>query len=46
MLVAALKDWDVILGSPPLRDMSAVINMSTMTVSIQLPEEACFTLQQ
>jgi len=46
MLVAALKDWDVILGSPALRDMKAVINMGTMTVSIQPTEEACFTLQQ
>jgi len=45
MLVAALKDWDVILGSPALRDMKAVINMSTMTVSIQPPEQARFTLQ-
>jgi len=46
MLVAALKDWDVILGSPALRDMKAVINMCTMTVSIQPSEEARFTLQQ
>jgi len=46
MLVAALKDWDVILGSPTLRDMKAVINMGTMTVSIPPPEEARFTLQQ
>jgi len=46
MLVAAVKDWDVILGSPALRDMKAVINMGTMTVSIQPPEEAPFTLQQ
>jgi len=46
MLVATLKDWDVILGSPALRDMKAVINMGTMTVSIQPPEEARFTLQQ
>jgi len=46
MLVAALKDWDVILGSPALRDMKAIINMGTMTVSIQLPEEERFTLQQ
>jgi len=46
MLVAALKDWDVILGSPALRDMKAVINMGTMTVSIQPPEEARYTLQQ
>jgi len=46
MLVAALKDWDVILGSPALKDMKAVINMGTMTVSIQPPEEARFALQQ
>jgi len=45
MLVATLKDWDVILGSPALRDMKAVTNMGTMTVSIQPPEEARFTLQ-
>jgi len=45
MLVAALKDWDVILGSPALKDMKAVINMSTMTLSIQPPEEPCFILQ-
>jgi len=45
MLVATLKDWDIILGSPALRDMKAVINMGTMTVSIQPPEEARFTLQ-
>jgi len=46
MLVAGLKDWDVILGSRALRDMKAVINMRTITVSIQPPEEARFTLQQ
>jgi len=46
MLVATLKDWDVILGSFTLRDMKAVINMGTRTVSIQPPEQACFTLQQ
>jgi len=46
MLVAALKDWDVILGSPALRDIKAVINMGTMTVSIQPPEKTRFTLQQ
>jgi len=45
MLVAAHKDWDVMLGSPALKDMKAVINMSTMTVSIQPPEEARFILQ-
>jgi len=45
MLVAALKDWDVILGSPALRDMNTIINMGTMTVSIQPPEQARFTLQ-
>jgi len=46
MLVATLKDWDVILGSPALRDMKAIINMGTMTVSIQPREQAHFTLQQ
>jgi len=46
MLVATLKDWDVILGSPALRDMKAVINMGTMTVSIQPLEELHFILQQ
>jgi len=46
MLVATLKDWDVILRSPALRDMKAVINMGTMTVSIQPPEQVHFTLQQ
>jgi len=45
MLVAALKDWDIILESPALRDMKAVINMGTMIVSIQPPEEVPFTLQ-
>jgi len=45
MLVATLKDWDVILGSPALRDMKAVINMGTMTVLIQLSEEVPFTIQ-
>jgi len=45
MLVATLKDWDVILESPALRDIKAVINMDTMTVSIQPPEEVRFTLQ-
>jgi len=46
ILVAALKDWDVILGSTALRHMKAVINMSTMRVSIQPPEEPRFILQQ
>jgi len=46
MLVAALKDWDIILGSPALKDMQAIINIGTMTVSIQPPEQARFTLQQ
>jgi len=46
MLVGALKDWDGILGSPALRDMKAAINMNTMPVSIQPPEEVRFTLQQ
>ena len=45
MLVAALKDWDIILRSPALRDMKAVINMGTMTVSIQPPQEVHFILQ-
>jgi len=34
---AALKDWDVILGSPLLRHAKAVINMGTMSVTIQPP---------
>jgi len=46
MLMAALKDWDVILGSPALRDMKAIINMGTMIVSIQPPTQTHFTLQQ
>jgi len=46
MLMAALKDWDFILGSPTLRDMKAVIYMGIMTVSIQPFEEVRFTLQQ
>jgi len=46
MLVAALKDWDIILGSPALRDIKAVINMGTITVSIQPSDQASFTLQQ
>ena len=46
MLVAALKDWDVILGSPSLRHVKAVINMGTMTVSIQPPEHHRFILTQ
>ena len=46
ILVTTVKDWDVILGSPTLRDMNAVINMGTMRVSIQPPEQARFTLQQ
>jgi len=46
MLVAALKDWNVFLGSPALREMKAIINMGTMAVSIQPPEEPRFTLQQ
>jgi len=35
--VAALKDWDVILGSPALRHASAVINIGTISVTIQPP---------
>jgi len=35
--VAVLKDWDVILGSPALRYAKAVINMGTMSVTIQPP---------
>jgi len=46
MLVAALKDWDVILGSPALSDMKALINIGSITVSIQPPEQSCVTLQQ
>jgi len=35
--MAALKDWDVILGSPALRHAKAVINMGIMSVTIQPP---------
>jgi len=35
--VAALKDWDVILGSPALRHAKAVINMGTMSITIPSP---------
>jgi len=42
--VAALKDWDVILGSPALRHAKAVINMGTMSVSIQPPGPNRITL--
>jgi len=35
LYVTALKDWDVILGSPALRYAKAVINMETMSVTIQ-----------
>src|SRR5205085_9737470 len=46
MLVAALKGWDVILRSPSLKHVKAVINMGTMTVSIQPPEHHRFILTQ
>jgi len=42
--VAALKDWDVILGSPALGYAKAVINMGTMSVTIQLPGQNRITL--
>jgi len=35
--VGVLKDWDVILGSPALRHAKAVINMGTMSGTIQPP---------
>jgi len=35
--VATLNDWDGILGSPALRHAKAVINMGTMSVTIQPP---------
>jgi len=46
MLVTALKDWDIILESPAFQDMKAVINMGTMTVSIQPTQKAHVILQQ
>jgi len=42
--VAALKDWDVILGSHALRQAKAVINMGTMSVTIQPPGQNRITL--
>jgi len=42
--VAALKDWDVILGSPALSHAKAVINMGTMSVTIQAPGQNRITL--
>jgi len=42
--VAALKDWDVILASPALRQARAVINMGTMNVTIQPPGQNRITL--
>jgi len=42
--MAALKDWDVILGSPALRHTKAVINMGTMSVTIQPPGQNRITL--
>jgi len=35
--VATLKNWDVILGFPVLRHAKTVINMGTMSVTIQPP---------
>ena len=32
--MAALKDWDMILGSPVLGYATAVINMGTISVTI------------
>jgi len=37
--VAAVKDWNVILGSPALRHAKAVINMGTISVTIQPPSQ-------
>jgi len=37
--MAALKDWDVILGSPALKHAKAVINMGTICVTIQPPSQ-------
>jgi len=42
--VAALKDWNVILGSPALRHPKAVINMGTISVTIQHPGQNRITL--
>jgi len=42
--VAARKDWDVILGSPALRHAKAVINMGTISVTIQPPGISRITL--
>jgi len=42
--VATLKDWDVILGSPALRHARAVINMGTISVTIQPPGQNRITL--
>jgi len=42
--VAALKDWDVILGSSALKCAKAVINMGTMSVTIQPPGQNRITL--
>jgi len=42
--VATRKDWDVILGSPALRHTRVVINMGTMSVTIQPPGQNRITL--
>jgi len=42
--VPALKDWDVILGSPALRHAKLVINIGTMSVTIQPPGQNRITL--
>ena len=42
--VAALQDWDMILGFPALRHIKAVINMGTMSVTIQPPGQNRITL--
>jgi len=44
LYVAALKDWDVILGSPELRHAKAVINMGTISITIQPPSQNRITL--
>ena len=42
--VAALKDWDVILGSLVLRHAKAVINIGTMSITIQPHSQNRITL--
>jgi len=42
--VAALKDWDMILGSLALRHAKAVVNMGTIRLTIQPPSLNRITL--